>query len=293
MTRPPFPSAPQLPAEIARNVAAALSEDVGAGDLTASLIAAARQGQATVIAREAAVVCGVDWFNASFASLDPNVRIDWKVRDGDRVAPNDVLCTLAGPARALLTGERTALNFLQLLSGVATRTRVFVDAVAGTRAQIVDTRKTLPGLRVAQKYAVWCGGGGNHRMGLHDAILIKENHIMAAGGIAEVMRDSTAIAAASGGRCQFIQIEVESLAELDSALAAGAKMVLLDNFDLAMLRQAVANTAGRAILEASGGVNLQTVRAIAETGVDRISIGGLTKDVQALDLSMRFTSEQI
>jgi nicotinate-nucleotide pyrophosphorylase (carboxylating) len=163
--------------------------------------------------------------------------------------------------------------------------------VSGTRAQIVDTRKTLPGLRVAQKYAVWCGGGGNHRMGLHDAILVKENHILAAGGIAAVLQNSGAIAAASGGRCQFIQIEVESLAELDTALAAGAKMVLLDNFELSDMRQAVNNTAGRAILEASGGVNLQTVRAIAETGVDRISIGALTKDVQALDLSMRFTSE--
>lgn len=291
MTRPPFPSADLLPQEIARNVAAALAEDVGAGDLTAALIPANRQGRATVIAREAAVICGVAWFNASFAAIDPNIKIEWQVRDGDRVAANDLLCTITGPARALLTGERSALNFLQLLSGVATKADVFVQAVSGTRAQIVDTRKTLPGLRVAQKYAVWCGGGGNHRMGLHDAILVKENHILAAGGIAAVLQNSDAIAAASGGRCQFIQIEVESLAELDTALAAGAKMVLLDNFELSDMRQAVNNTAGRAILEASGGVNLQTVRAIAETGVDRISIGALTKDVQALDLSMRFTSE--
>lgn len=291
MTRPPFPSAALLPQEIARNVAAALAEDVGAGDLTAALIPAERLGRATVIAREAAVICGVAWFNASFAALGPGIRIDWSVGDGDRVAANDRLCTITGPARALLTGERTALNFLQLLSGVATKTDVFVQAVSGTRAQIVDTRKTLPGLRVAQKYAVWCGGGGNHRMGLHDAILVKENHILAAGGIAAVLQNSDAIAAASGGRCQFIQIEVESLAELDTALAAGARMVLLDNFELADMRRAVEKTAGRAILEASGGVNLQTVRAIAETGVDRISIGGLTKDAQALDLSMRFTSE--
>lgn len=291
MTRPPFPSAAQLPEEIARNVAAALAEDVGAGDLTASLIPADRQGKASVIAREAAIVCGIDWFAASFAALSKDIRIEWKVRDGDRVEPDTVLCTLNGPARVLLTGERTALNFLQLLSGVATKADSFVQAVAGTKAQIVDTRKTLPGLRVAQKYAVWCGGGGNHRMGLHDAILVKENHILAAGGIAAVLQNSGAIATSSGGRCKFIQIEVENLAELDQALAAGAKMVLLDNFDLATMRQAVANTAGRAILEASGGVNRQTVRAIAETGVDRISIGGLTKDVQALDLSMRFTSE--
>ena len=291
MNRLPFPSAAQLPDEIARNVAAALAEDVGAGDLTASLIPSDRRGQATVIARESAIVCGTDWFTAAFAALSKDIDIEWKVRDGDRVEPNALLCTLRGPARVLLTGERTALNFLQLLSGVATKTHVFVHTVAGTRAQIVDTRKTLPGLRVAQKYAVWCGGGGNHRMGLHDAILVKENHILAAGGIAAVLQNSSAIAAASGGRCQFIQIEVENLAELDEALAAGAKMVLLDNFDLVALRQAVALTGGRAILEASGGVNLETVRAIAETGVDRISIGGLSKDVQALDLSMRFTNE--
>ena len=291
MPRPAFANAALLPDEIRRNVAAALIEDVGAGDLTASLIPEARQGQATVIAREAAIVCGVDWFNASFAALSPEVRIEWTVKDGDRVEANALLCTLRGPARVLLTGERTALNFLQLLSGVATKTNVFVQAVAGTRAQIVDTRKTLPGLRVAQKYAVCCGGGGNHRLGLHDAILVKENHILAAGGIAEVLQNSGAIAAASKERCRFIQIEVENLDELDTALAAGAKMVLLDNFAVADMRQAVNHTAGRAILEASGGVNLQTVRAIAETGVDRISIGALTKDVQALDLSMRFTSQ--
>ena len=291
MTRLPFPSAAELSAEIARNIAAALTEDVGTGDLTAALIPSDRLGTASVIAREAAIVCGIDWFNAAFAALSKDVRITWNVADGDRVTPDTLLCTLSGPARVLLTGERTGLNFLQLLSGVASKADVFVQAVAGTRAQIVDTRKTLPGLRIAQKYAVWCGGGGNHRMGLHDAILVKENHILAAGGIAAVLQNSNAIATASDGRCKFIQIEVESLDELDQALAAGAKMVLLDNFDLPTMRQAVERTAGRAILEASGGVNLQTVRAIAETGVDRISIGGLTKDVQALDLSMRFTSQ--
>lgn len=276
--------------EIDRNVAAALAEDVGQGDLTALLVSPAAQGQAGVIARESAVVCGTAWFERCFAALDADIAVEWKVRDGDRVAADTLLCSLRGPARALLTGERSALNFLQLLSGVATRTRRFVDAVAGTRAQIVDTRKTLPGLRVAQKYAVLCGGGGNHRLGLHDAILIKENHILAAGGIAAVMRDATAVAAASG-RCRFIQIEVENLSELDLALAAGATMILLDNFDLPTMRRAVERAAGRAVLEASGGVNLDSVRAIAETGVDRISIGGLTKDVAALDLSMRFTSQ--
>lgn len=289
MTQTPFPSAALLSEEIACNVAAALTEDIGAGDLTAALIPAERMGQATVIARESAVICGVAWFNASLATLSGDIHIEWEVADGDHVTENTLLCTITGPARALLTGERTALNFLQLLSGVATKTQFFVQAVTGTRAQIVDTRKTLPGLRVAQKYAVWCGGGGNHRMGLHDAILVKENHILAAGGITAVLHDCEAIANSSNGRCKFIQIEVENLSELETALLAGAKMVLLDNFELADMRQAVQITAGRAILEASGGVNRQSVRAIAETGVDRISIGGLTKDVQALDLSMRFT----
>lgn len=290
MTRPDFPAAALLTETIRRNVQTALDEDVGSGDLTAELIPPTRLGEATVISREAAVICGCAWFDASFSALSKDITIDWKVRDGERVAPNATLCVLRGPARTLLTGERTALNFLQLLSAVATKADVFVKAVEGTRAQIVDTRKTLPGLRLAQKYAVWCGGGGNHRIGLHDAILVKENHILAAGGIAQVMQNSQAVAASSGGRCQFIQIEVESLEELDAALAAGARMILLDNFDLPTMRAAVQRTASRAVLEASGGVNLTTVRAIAETGVDRISIGGLTKDVQALDLSMRFTS---
>lgn len=202
--------------------------------------------------------------------------------------PGQLLCELAGPARALLTGERSALNFLQLLSGVATKARHYADAVAGTRAQVVDTRKTIPGLRLAQKYAVKCGGGGNHRLGLYDGILIKENHIVAAGGISAALAAAQEVAAAAGGRCQFVQVEVENLAELREALAAGAKMLLLDNMTLAQMHEAVTIGAGRAILEASGNVSMGTVRGIAETGVDRISIGALTKDVRALDLSMRF-----
>lgn len=287
--RPAF-SVP-LDAEIDRNVTAALEEDVGAGDLTAALIPADRLAAATVISREEATICGIAWFDRVFARLHPTVRIDWRVRDGDRVAANSLLCELTGPARVLLTGERSALNFLQLLSGVATKARRYADVVAGTRAQVVDTRKTLPGLRLAQKYAVWCGGGGNHRMGLHDAILIKENHIMAAGSIAAALTAAQEVAKASAGRCRFIQIEVESLDELQQAMNAGAQMVLLDNFSLDEMRDAVALAGGRIILEASGGISLDGLRAIAETGVDRISIGTLTKDVKALDLSMRFAAK--
>jgi nicotinate-nucleotide pyrophosphorylase (carboxylating) len=284
---------PSLPpaAEIERNVVAALDEDVGAGDLTAQLVATDTVGHARVVAREAAVLCGTAWFDRCFARLDPAIEVIWHTADGDRIAPGQVVCTIEGPARALLTGERSALNFLQLLSGVATRTSEFVDivaAVAGARAQIVDTRKTLPGLRVAQKYAVACGGGGNHRMGLHDAILIKENHIAAAGGITAALAAARAVEAAAGGRCRFIQVEVENLAELNEALAAGATMVLLDNMSPALMREAVDIAAGRALLEASGNVSLASVAAIAASGVDRISIGSLTKDVRALDLSMRF-----
>jgi nicotinate-nucleotide pyrophosphorylase (carboxylating) len=280
----------QLPpaAEIERNVDGALAEDVAGGDLTAQLIPAGQPGTATVISREAATLCGTAWFEAAFRKVDPACRITWHAQDGDRVQPNQLLCDIAGPARALLTAERTGLNFLQLLSGVATRTRRFVDTVAGTRARIVDTRKTLPGLRLAQKYAVTCGGGDNHRIGLYDAILIKENHIMAAGGIAQAVAAAKAVAAAATVPCKFIQVEVENLEELRQALAAGATMVLLDNMSLADMAEASRLAAGQAVLEASGGVSLETVRAIAETGVDRISIGGLTKDVQALDLSMRF-----
>lgn len=274
--------------EIERNVVAALAEDVGAGDLTAQLVPADRVTRATIVSRENAVLCGSAWFARCFSKLDPTITMSWKAADGDRVAPNQVVCELEGPARALLTGERTALNFLQLLSGVATKTRQYADIVAGTRAQIVDTRKTLPGLRLAQKFAVKCGGGGNHRLGLYDAILIKENHILAAGSIAAAMAAAKQSAAAIGSQCKFIQVEVETFAELQQALDAGATMILLDNMSLAQMREAVAITAGRAVLEASGNVNLDTLRGIAETGVDRISIGALTKDVRALDLSMRF-----
>ena len=277
-----------LAAEIERNVAVAFAEDVGSGDLTVQLVPAGRIARATVVARQDAVLCGTAWFGRCFASLDTAIALTWKAGDGERVAADQVLCEIAGPARALLTGERTALNFLQLLSGVATKTRQYADAVTGTRAQIVDTRKSLPGLRLAQKYAVSCGGGGNHRLGLYDAILIKENHILAAGSIAGAMAAANRVAEAAGGRCSFIQVEVETLAELEQALAAGAKMILLDNMSLAQMREAVALTAGRASLEASGNVTLETVRGIAETGVDRISVGALTKDVRALDLSMRF-----
>lgn len=284
-----MPTLPDL-AEIDRNVDAALAEDLGSGDLTASLIPAGKPGRATVIAREKAVLCGTAWFERCFARIAPDAKIEWLAADGDRIEADQLLCRIEGEARGLLSAERSALNFLQLLSGVATKTRQFADVVAGTRARIVDTRKTLPGLRLAQKYAVLCGGGDNHRIGLYDAILIKENHIMAAGGIAQAMAAAQALATQAGERCKFVQIEVENLDELDAALAAGATMILLDNFDLATMRAAVERSAGRAVLEASGGVDLQSLRAIAETGVDRISIGALTKDVKALDLSMRFVA---
>lgn len=277
-----------LAAEIERNVDAALAEDVGSGDLTAQLVPAGVITQATVISREDAVLCGTAWFQRCFEKLDPTIVIDWKAKDGDLIKPGQLLCELKGPARSLLTGERTALNFLQMLSGVATRARQYADVVAGTKAQVVDTRKTLPGLRLAQKFAVKCGGGGNHRLGLYDAILIKENHILAAGSIAAAMSAAKQVADATEGRCKFIQVEVETLDELQQALTAGARMVLLDNMSLDQMREAVAISGGRAVLEASGNVNLETLRGIAETGVDRISIGGLTKDVRALDLSMRF-----
>lgn len=274
--------------EIERNVSVALAEDVGKGDLTAWLVPGEHIARARVISRENAVLCGTAWFDCCFSQLDTGIAIRWIASDGERVAPGQVLCEIEGPARALLTGERSALNFLQLLSGVASKAREFVDAVSGTKALIVDTRKTIPGLRVAQKYAVKCGGGANHRMGLYDGILIKENHILAAGGIATALSAAQRVAASAPGNCQFIEVEVETIAELQQALDAGAKMILLDNMSLEQMRAAVRVNAGRAVLEASGNVNLDTVRGIAETGVDRISIGGLTKDVRALDLSMRF-----
>ena len=269
--------------QVLSDVARALQEDLGSGDLTAGLIDPTRRARARVLARESAVLCGAPWAEAALRALDPNVRITWHVQEGQRCAADQVVLEIEGNARALLSAERTALNFLQLLSAVATKTRTYVDAVAGTRAQIVDTRKTLPGLRLAQKYAVRMGGGTNHRIGLFDAVLIKENHIAAAGGVTAVLRATQAIAA----KAQFIEIEVETLVQLEEALNAGAKMVLLDNMDVPTLQQAVRLNAGRAILEISGGVTLAGLRALAETGVDRISIGGLTKDVKATDFSMR------
>jgi nicotinate-nucleotide pyrophosphorylase (carboxylating) len=272
------------PPTVADDVRAALREDIGSGDLTAGLVPADRRGRAGLIVRQPAVLCGRPWFDETFRRLDPAIEVRWSAREGDAVEAGVQLCDIAGPARALLTGERTAINFLQLLSGVATRTRRFVEAVAGTRAKIVDTRKTLPGLRRAQKYAVRVGGGVNHRIGLFDGVLIKENHIESGGGVAAVLRAGLALA----GRADFVMIEVENLEQLEQALAAGAPMVLLDNMPPAMLRAAVELNRGRAQLEVSGGVTLDNVRAIALTGVDRISIGSLTKDVEAVDLSMRF-----
>ena len=269
---------------VTEDVTRALAEDVGTGDLTARLIPESRAGHAHLMTRQSGVLCGTEWFNRTFEELDPDVEIFWHHRDGDDIVAGTSLCEIDGQARAMLTAERTAINFLQLLSGVATRTRQFVRAIAGTRAKIVDTRKTVPGLRIAQKYAVHVGGGTNHRIGLYDGILLKENHIHAAGGIAKAMR--TALHDVQPG--VLLQVEVESLDQLREAIAAGAKLILIDNFDLAKMREAVKLANGRAQLEASGGVSLETVRAIAETGVDRISVGSLTKDVDALDLSMRF-----
>jgi nicotinate-nucleotide pyrophosphorylase (carboxylating) len=274
--------------EIARNVAAALKEDIGEGDLSARLAIGKPAVRAVVVAREKAVLCGCAWFEQTFFQIDHSVAIDWKAKDGECIVPNQTLCELIGSAPALLSAERTALNFIQLLSGIATKTRRFVDAVAETRARIVDTRKTLPGLRFAEKFAVRCGGGLNHRHGLYDAILIKENHIAAVGGIRSAIDTARKIAEEAKIRCRFIQVEVENLDELQEALDAGASMILLDNMEIDTLRKAVALTAGRASLEASGNMSLDTVRAVAETGVDRISVGRLTKDVRALDLSMRF-----
>jgi nicotinate-nucleotide pyrophosphorylase (carboxylating) len=271
-------------AELARGDAArALAEDVGSGDLTAALVDPDRRARARVLAREPAVICGTPWAEAVLRQVEPGVEIHWLIHEGQRSAADQVVLEVEGSARGLLTAERTALNFLQLLSAVATRTTAYVDAVKGTRVQIVDTRKTLPGLRLAQKYAVRVGGGTNHRIGLYDAVLIKENHIAAAGGVTQVL----AAAARVTAQAAFVEIEVETLAQLEEALAAGAKMILLDNMDLPMLREAVRINDARAILEISGGVTLQSVRALAETGVDRISIGALTKDVKAADFSMR------
>lgn len=277
--RPPLPPWAAIEADVAR----ALAEDIGTGDLTAALIDADARANARIICREGTVLAGSAWAEECFRQLDTRARIEWSAADGDRIAPGSELCRLEGNARALVAGERNALNFLQTLSGTATVTRSYADAVAGTRTRILDTRKTIPGLRLAQKYAVRCGGGHNHRIGLFDAILIKENHVAAAGGIAE------AIGRARAAHPEvLLECEVESLDELRAAIAAGADRVLLDEFTDAMLRYAVALTAGRVPLEVSGSVDLERVRAIAETGVDYISIGALTKHVRAIDLSMRF-----
>lgn len=273
-------------AEIAQaDVTRALSEDVGDGDLTAGLIDANRRCRARIVARESALLCGAPWVDAVIHKLDADARISWQVAEGARCAADQVVVEIEGAARALLTAERTALNFLQLLSAVATKTAIYVEATDGTRAKIVDTRKTLPGLRMAQKYAVRIGGGSNHRIGLFDAVLIKENHIAAAGGIKPVLASAALVAA----NASFVEIEVETLAQLDVALNAGAKMILLDNMSLATLNEAVRINQGRAVLEISGGVTLESVRALAQTGVDRISVGALTKDVKAVDFSMRFS----
>ena len=259
----------------------ALTEDIGAGDLTASLVPII-ETNATIIAREKAIICGIDWVNACFTQIDANIHIHWWIEEGEQVSPNQHLCEIRGNARALLTAERCALNFLQTLSAIATQTNQYVALVQGTKAQILDTRKTVPGLRLAQKYAVTVGGGFNQRIGLYDGILIKENHIAAAGSITAALKQAFALNTQAS-----IQIEVENLTELNEALSAGASSVLLDNFSLADMRTAVHINQGKALLEASGNVTLHNVRQIAETGVDRISIGALTKNIQAIDLSMR------
>jgi nicotinate-nucleotide pyrophosphorylase (carboxylating) len=269
---------------VTTDVTRALQEDVGLGDLTAGLVPESRAGQARLMTRQDGVLCGVEWFNRTFDELDPEVEIFWHHRDGDDIVAGSSLCEIEGHARGMLTAERTALNFVQLLSGVATKARQYVKAVEGTRAGIYDTRKTLPGLRLAQKYAVRAGGARNHRIGLYDGILIKENHIMAAGSL----RQAVQMALRQAPEGTMIQVEVETLGQLREALDAGARLVLLDNFDLAGMREAVAIAGDAAELEASGGITLQNVREIAETGVHRISVGSLTKDVKALDLSMRF-----
>ncbi|HUE92883.1 carboxylating nicotinate-nucleotide diphosphorylase [Pseudomonas sp.] len=273
-----------LSSEIEANVRRALAEDIGSGDITAQLIPAERLAQATIITREAAVIAGTAWVDAVFRQLDPRVAVHWQVRDGERVSPNQPLFHLEGPARALLSGERSALNFLQTLSAVATRCQHYADLVQGTAVKLLDTRKTLPGLRLAQKYAVICGGCHNHRIGLFDAFLIKENHIAACGGIAAAVQTAHKIAPGKP-----VEVEVESLTELQEALEAGADIIMLDELNLDEMRQAVAINQGRAKLEASGGINESTLRAVAETGVDYISIGTLTKDIKAVDLSMRLS----
>lgn len=277
MTKPPLPS------DIQQVVQYGLDEDIGTGDITAALIPENTQSKAQVICREQAILCGTAWFEEVFRQLDRQITIDWQANDGDPVEADNIICLLEGNARHLLSGERVALNFLQTLSAVATHTQAYVNAIGNFRTKILDTRKTLPGLRKAQKYAVACGGGSNHRMGLYDAYLIKENHILAAGSIEQAVHQARAINPGIP-----VEVEVENLGQLRQAIDAGVDQVLLDNMNLDTLREAVAISQGRVRLEASGGVNLETVRSIAETGVDFISVGSLTKNVHAIDLSMRF-----
>ncbi len=274
-----------LPTDIVDTVRHALAEDVGTGDLTAGLISAVANAKAQILTREDAVLCGTMWFDEVFRQVDSRIRIAWKAKDGDAIIAGHVLCDLSGPARGMLISERTALNFLQLLSGTATRAHQYADAVRGTRAAILDTRKTVPGLRLAQKYAVACGGGHNHRLGLYDAILIKENHIATAGSVTAALN----AARHTAPKGISVEIEVENLDQLHEALTAGAEHLLLDNFGLDDLKAAVKQTRGRAKLEASGGITLENIRAIAETSVDYISVGDITKNIKAIDLSMRFT----
>jgi nicotinate-nucleotide pyrophosphorylase (carboxylating) len=279
------PRVPEVPDDLPAQIDAALREDIGSGDVTAALVPAAQQVRGALITRENAVLCGAPWADETFRRLDERVRLNWRARDGDPITAGQVLFDISGPARAVLTGERTVLNFLQLLSATATAARAFADALAGTACTVLDTRKTLPGLRTAQKYAVRCGGGDNHRMGLYDRVLIKENHIAAAGSITHAIAAARRTAPGIS-----VEVEVETLAEFAEALDAQPDIVLLDEFSHADLRTAVARNHARGrqvLLEASGSVSLQNVRAIAETGVDFVSVGSLTKHVRAVDLSMR------
>jgi nicotinate-nucleotide pyrophosphorylase (carboxylating) len=264
----------------------ALEEDIGDGDVSAALIPAQKTARATVICRETATICGLDWFNKSFTLLDDSIEITWHVQDGDQVEADDVLCDINGNARILLTAERTALNFLQTLSATATLARTYANTIAGQNTEVLDTRKTIPGLRMAQKYAVFCGGCSNHRIGLYDAVLIKENHIAAAESISQTVQTARQI-----NPDKMIEVEVETLPQLQEALSAGADRILLDNMNTTLLKKAVAINAGRAELEASGGITLKNIKKIAQTGVDYISIGALTKDITAIDLSMRIHIE--
>jgi len=284
-------NAPALMQLVQAQVSHSLQEDIGTGDLTAQLIPENKRAEASIISREHAVFCGADWATACFKQLDPSAQIQWYVQDGEAVNPNQLLCKIIGQARAMLSAERTALNFLQTLSATATQTRRYVDAIAGLPTQVLDTRKTLPGMRLAQKYAVTVGGGHNQRLALYDGILIKENHIASAGSITAALQAAFALQQSQAIPVS-IQVEVENNADLNEALQAGAQNILLDNFTLAQLREAVSLNQGHAILEASGNVNLETIRSIAETGVHRISIGGITKHIQAIDLSMRIKCVQ-